>query len=306
MGIAGPGPSGREPIPVFVNPAAGSAKAALAALDAHSGFDVRLTPPERLAVALRRAVSAGEPRVLVAGGDGTIASAAAILTGSDTALAVLPGGTLNHFARNYGIPTDLEDALKVATGGRETRVDVGYVNERLFFNTSSVGAYVRFVETPRPAGTPSRLLGGQPRRGAADDRQRTIQPGDGGGRGREAGLHRASRLHRGRRANPGAPEARTAGRQAGRGAARGDPARQAAGASVRSRVLEDGPGDVRGEAGARPRQRAGGPAAARPFTAYREGRGGRGDRPPANAVGVSAGTRRAEPGGAAGGGRGNG
>ncbi|HEU4473588.1 MAG TPA: diacylglycerol kinase family protein [Gemmatimonadales bacterium] len=134
-------------IPVYVNPAAGSAKAALAALDEHSGFDVRLTPPERLAVALRQAVSAGEPRVLVAGGDGTIASAAAILTGSDTALAVLPGGTLNHFARSHGIPADLEDALKVATGGRETRVDVGYVNERLFLNTSSVGAYVRFVET---------------------------------------------------------------------------------------------------------------------------------------------------------------
>ena len=134
-------------IPVYVNPAAGSAKAALAALDQHSGFDVRLTPPERLAVALRQAVSAGEPRVLIAGGDGTIASAAAVLAGSATELAVLPGGTLNHFARNHGIPTDLEDALKVATEGRVTRVDVGYLNERLFVNTSSVGAYVRFVET---------------------------------------------------------------------------------------------------------------------------------------------------------------
>jgi diacylglycerol kinase family enzyme len=134
-------------IPAYVNPAAGSVKAALAALDEHSGFDMRLTPPERLAVALRQAVSAGEPRVLIAGGDGTVASAAAALAGSDTSLAVLPGGTLNHFARSHGIPTDLEDALKVASEGRVTRVDVGYVNQRLFLNTSSVGAYVRFVET---------------------------------------------------------------------------------------------------------------------------------------------------------------
>lgn len=134
-------------IHAYVNPAAGGAKAALAALDQKSGFDVRLTPPERLAVALRQAVSAGEPRVLIAGGDGTIASAAAVLAGSDTALAVLPGGTLNHFARDHGIPTDLEDALRVATEGRVTQVDVGYVNQRLFVNTSSVGVYVRFVET---------------------------------------------------------------------------------------------------------------------------------------------------------------
>jgi diacylglycerol kinase family enzyme len=134
-------------IPAHVNPAGGSAKAALAALQEHSGFDVRLTPPEKLADVLRQSVSAGETRVLVAGGDGTIATAASALAGTPTALAVLPGGTLNHFARDHGIPTDPVEALKVATGGRVTAVDVGYVNDRLFINTSSVGAYVRFVET---------------------------------------------------------------------------------------------------------------------------------------------------------------
>jgi diacylglycerol kinase family enzyme len=134
-------------IPAHVNPAGGSAKAALEALERRPGFDVRITPAEKLTVALRQAVSAGEPRVLVSGGDGTIASAASVLAGSSTALAVLPGGTLNHFAREHGIPSDLDEALRVAEEGRVARVDVGYVNERLFLNTSSVGAYVRFVET---------------------------------------------------------------------------------------------------------------------------------------------------------------
>jgi diacylglycerol kinase family enzyme len=134
-------------IPAHVNPASGSAKAALEALERHPGFDVRLTPPERLTVALRHAVSTGEPRVLVAGGDGTISSAASVLAHTSTALAVLPGGTLNHFARDHGIPTDLDEALQVAERGRVSRVDVGYVNDQLFLNTSSVGAYVRFVET---------------------------------------------------------------------------------------------------------------------------------------------------------------
>jgi diacylglycerol kinase family enzyme len=130
-----------------VNHAGGSATAALTALERQSGFDVRLTPPERLAEVIRQAVSAGETRVLVAGGDGTLATAAAMLANTGTALAVLPGGTLNHFARDHEIPTDPEEALKVATEGRVIDVDVGYVNDRLFINTSSVGAYVRFVET---------------------------------------------------------------------------------------------------------------------------------------------------------------
>jgi diacylglycerol kinase family enzyme len=134
-------------IPAHVNPAGGGAKAALEALERHPGFEVRLTRPEKLAVSLRQAVRAGTARVLVAGGDGTISSAASALAGTSTALAVLPAGTLNHFARDHGIPTDLDQALQVAESGRVRLVDVGYVNEQLFLNTSSVGAYVRFVET---------------------------------------------------------------------------------------------------------------------------------------------------------------
>jgi diacylglycerol kinase family enzyme len=134
-------------IPAYVNPAGGSAKEAIEALERRPEFDLRITPLEKLITALRQAVTTGEPRVLIAGGDGTIAYAASILANTPTALAVLPGGTLNHFARDHGIPTDLEEALQVAQGGRVSGVDVGYVNDQLFLNTSSVGSYVRFVET---------------------------------------------------------------------------------------------------------------------------------------------------------------
>ena len=134
-------------IPAFVNAGGGSARAAIEALERNTGFDIRLLPPEQCAVALRRAVSDGAPRVVVAGGDGTIASAASVLAGTTTALAVLPGGTLNHFARDHGIPTDLDEALRVAEHGPVRAVDVGYLNDQLFLGTSSVGAYVRFVQT---------------------------------------------------------------------------------------------------------------------------------------------------------------
>ena len=134
-------------IPAFVNASSGSARAAIQALERSSGFDIRLTTAEQYVVALRRAVSDGTPRVIVAGGDGTLASAAAVLAGTSTALAVLPGGTLNHFARDHGIPSDLDEALRVAEHGSVKTVDVGYLNDRLFLGTSSVGAYVRFVQT---------------------------------------------------------------------------------------------------------------------------------------------------------------
>jgi diacylglycerol kinase family enzyme len=134
-------------IPAFVNPDSGSAEKAIEALDRAGGFDLQLTRPKDLPYRLGEAVAAGVPRVLVAGGDGTVELAAATLVGTPVALAVLPGGTLNHFARDHGIPPDPDEALAVARRGEVRTIDVGYVNDRLFINTSSVGAYVRFVRT---------------------------------------------------------------------------------------------------------------------------------------------------------------
>jgi diacylglycerol kinase family enzyme len=109
-------------------------------------FDVRRTEPARLTDAMREAVRAGAQRVLVAGGDGSIASAASAIAGSAAELAILPVGTLNHFARDHGIPLSVPAALDLAAQGRAAPTDVAYVNDKIFINTSSVGAYVRFVK----------------------------------------------------------------------------------------------------------------------------------------------------------------
>lgn len=134
-----------SPIPAFVNPKAGSFGKAKEALAEAPGFELRVTEPDALAAAIRKAVDEGAERVLVSGGDGSIATAAAALAGSRTALAVLPGGTLNHFAKDHGIPTEPAKALELAREGRPLPTDVGFVNDRLFHGTSSLGAYVRFV-----------------------------------------------------------------------------------------------------------------------------------------------------------------
>lgn len=132
-------------IPAFVNPLAGNAGPARAALSAAGGFEIREVPPDTLASSVREAIDQGAKRVLVAGGDGTIGSAAAAAAGSGAELAILPCGTLNHLAKDLDIPLDLEQAARVAITGRAVPVDAAVVNDRLFLNTSSVGAYVAFV-----------------------------------------------------------------------------------------------------------------------------------------------------------------
>jgi diacylglycerol kinase family enzyme len=132
-------------IPAFVNPLAGNADAARGALRAAGGFDIREVPPETLADRVKEAIGEGATRILVAGGDGTIGSAAGVLTGTGVELAILPCGTLNHLAKDLDLPLELEDAARVALSGTAIPVDAAIVNDRLFLNTSSVGAYVAFV-----------------------------------------------------------------------------------------------------------------------------------------------------------------
>jgi diacylglycerol kinase family enzyme len=136
-----------RPIPAFVNPDAGSGPAALAALEEAGAFTVERTDRHSLRGLIDRALSDGVERVVIAGGDGTVANAAAKVAGTNTALAIVPGGTLNHFARDHGIPTDHKQAAQTALEGDITTADVAFVNDRLFLNTSSVGAYVIFVRT---------------------------------------------------------------------------------------------------------------------------------------------------------------
>ena len=84
--------------------------------------------------------------IVAAGGDGTVSGVAAALAGTETALGVLPLGTLNHFAKDLHIPLDLRQAVEVITARQIRRVDVGEVNGRIFINNSSIGIYPSIVE----------------------------------------------------------------------------------------------------------------------------------------------------------------
>ena len=94
----------------------------------------------------RAAIEEGCRLVVAAGGDGTINAVASEVIGSEATLGVLPLGTLNHFARDLGIPDELEKAVDILVDGRMAEIDVGEVNGKVFLNNSSIGLYPSIVK----------------------------------------------------------------------------------------------------------------------------------------------------------------
>lgn len=93
---------------------------------------------------LTAAVRDGAKALGVAGGDGSVAAAAAVALEHGLPLAVLPAGTLNHFARDVGVATPGEAAAAVEAGDG-VLVDVAAVNGTPFLNTASIGSYPEMV-----------------------------------------------------------------------------------------------------------------------------------------------------------------
>jgi YegS/Rv2252/BmrU family lipid kinase len=91
------------------------------------------------------AVKGGAKLVVVGGGDGSVSSAAQALAGTGAALGILPLGTLNHLARDLGIPSDLQQSARVIAAGKARSIDVAEVNGRTFVNNSAIGLYPLMV-----------------------------------------------------------------------------------------------------------------------------------------------------------------
>ena len=93
----------------------------------------------------REAAEGPHDLVVAGGGDGTVSAVASVLVGTDKAMGVLPLGTLNHFAKDVGVPTTLDGAISNLVQGERMPVDVGKVNGEVFINNSSIGLYPEIV-----------------------------------------------------------------------------------------------------------------------------------------------------------------
>ena len=120
----------------------------VARISSQFGVEVQVVVTKRgddVSALAARALAERRQPIVAGGGDGTVNAIAAKLAGTDTALGVLPIGTLNHFAKDVGIPLNLKAAVYNLFSGKIRKVDVGEVNGRVFVNNSGIGFYPHFV-----------------------------------------------------------------------------------------------------------------------------------------------------------------
>jgi diacylglycerol kinase family enzyme len=91
------------------------------------------------------AVKGGAGAVVVGGGDGSVSRAAQAIAGSEAGLGILPLGTLNHFARDLGMPMGLDEAARAIATASPRPIDVAEVNGHLFVNNAAIGLYPLMV-----------------------------------------------------------------------------------------------------------------------------------------------------------------
>jgi diacylglycerol kinase (ATP) len=136
---------------VIRNPAAGAKKGIaqasvsreeLVALLARHGINAQVIETASEAETrqeARNAVRDGVDVVVAAGGDGTIGAVAEELLGSESALGVLPLGSVMNIPRMLHLSTDLDEAAEMLASGDVRCIDVGQANGRVFFEAASVG-----------------------------------------------------------------------------------------------------------------------------------------------------------------------
>jgi diacylglycerol kinase (ATP) len=100
---------------------------------------------------LEDAVGSGADRIVVAGGDGSIAPVAAATGAAGIPLAVIPAGTANDFARRMDLPDTLTGACRLAVHGRQLRsLELGWMNDtRPFVNVANAGLPAPAAERAR-------------------------------------------------------------------------------------------------------------------------------------------------------------
>jgi len=107
-----------------------------------------LKPGDDLLELAEGAVARGAEVIGMAGGDGSQALVATVAARANIAHVCIPAGTRNHFALDLGLDRDdVVGALDAFTDGVERCIDLARVNDRVFVNNASLGAYAKVVQS---------------------------------------------------------------------------------------------------------------------------------------------------------------
>ena len=84
--------------------------------------------------------------VIVGGGDGTLNAMVDVLVETQLPLGIIPLGTANDLARTLGIPNSIAEACRIIAEGNLKYIDLGWVNNKYFFNVASLGLSVKITQ----------------------------------------------------------------------------------------------------------------------------------------------------------------
>jgi diacylglycerol kinase family enzyme len=140
-------------VAVIINSSAGSASSGDDIIRIKTAFrerdieaDILETSGAEIKDLIKSAIDSGADVITAAGGDGTISSTVNSILEKEIPFGIIPYGTLNHFAKDAGIPLEIEDAVEVIASGKIVDTDVAEVNGNYFINNSSVGFYPKMVK----------------------------------------------------------------------------------------------------------------------------------------------------------------
>ncbi|MBL7812840.1 MAG: hypothetical protein JNL57_11500 [Bacteroidetes bacterium] len=109
-------------------------------LKGRSGMSVYETQtPEEMLELSRDLAQKNYEAIFACGGDGTLNLVSSQLIGTETALAIIPLGSGNGYARHHKIPLQWNEALKVIDHPRRTLRDTGVINNLYFLNIAGIG-----------------------------------------------------------------------------------------------------------------------------------------------------------------------
>ena len=137
---------------LFLNPRAGTFstgdESSLRTMAEESGLRVLDVRPELdVRRVVRESLDTGMRAFVVAGGDGSVHHVAQSLVNTEGVLGVVPVGSVNHLARDLGVPLgDWAAAFEIAIKGEIRQIDVGRVNGQYFINSVMLGLYPSISE----------------------------------------------------------------------------------------------------------------------------------------------------------------
>ncbi len=108
-------------------------------------IELKLTSGGAFTGALEAAAADGYDAIVVGGGDGSVSCAVRRLAGTDTALGVVPCGTVNLLARDLGLPGTIEEAIDALAEIEPCRIDLATLNGRPFHTLSGLGFFAEMA-----------------------------------------------------------------------------------------------------------------------------------------------------------------